>query len=582
VSDADRSVVVPLGAGDDTPEQLPAYDAFADAEERPAADFSAGLVSLGFIAVAIRRSARFWLLTAVVGLLLGVGMYAAAPPTYQASTSLLLTDIVPGAPPGSEILDDQAVAESRTVAGLAVHSLGLRQSVSSFLAEYTVTVVSPRVLLITVSAPSSNDAVSRANAVATAYLGFRTRQLETQQQLVLRSLDQQISQAKQHVKSLSNRISQLSAQSASPAQQAKLSRLQAKHSRAAAALTALETSTVANQAASQTATASQIKNSGVLDQAAPVPHSRLKPLLYHVAIGLIVGLTLGLGIVIVRALMSDRLHRRDDVAHALGAPVKLSVGTVRLSRWRPGRRGLAAARGADGRRIIAHLRNAVPKGSRPAALAVVAVDDPQVAALFLASLAVSCAQEGQQVVLADLATGAPAARLVRANKPGVHAVDVQDAQLMVAVPGSDDVVPAGPWRRTSLQAQPAPDRKLVASCASADLLLTLATLDPAVGGEHLATWAADAVVVVTAGRSSWTKIHVAAEMIRLAGMRLVSAVLVGADQTDESLGEVHPPGADRGPEVREEGLHPDAEGFVVTVDGSPGGGRQETGDRPRR
>ena len=43
------------------------------------------------------------------------------------------------------------------------------------------------------------------------------------------------------------------------------------------------------------------------------------------------GLVLGLGIVIVRALVSDRLRRRDDVAHALGAPVNLSVGSVRVT-----------------------------------------------------------------------------------------------------------------------------------------------------------------------------------------------------------------------------------------------------------
>ena len=32
---------------------------------------------------------------------------------------------------------------------------------------------------------------------------------------------------------------------------------------------------------------------------------------------------------------------------------------------------------------------------------------------------------------------------------------------------------------------------------SADLLLTLVTLDPALGGDHLATWATNAVVVVS-------------------------------------------------------------------------------------
>jgi hypothetical protein len=95
---------------------------------------------------------------------------------------------------------------------------------------------------------------------------------------------------------------------------------------------------------------------------------------------------------------------------------------------------------------------------------------------------------------------------------------------------------------------------LAAACASADLLLTLAALDPSFGGEPLATWATDAVVVVTAGRSSWTKINAVGEMIRLAGTHLVAAVLVGADKSDESLGVTHTPGVGRNAEVAEEGL----------------------------
>lgn len=569
MSDKDPAVVLSLNGSNDRSGRLWAHDDFTGVEDRPA-DFAASLVSLEFIKAAIRRSGRFWRLAAVIGLLCGFGLYAKAPPTYQASTSLFITDIVPGAPPGSEILDDQAVAQSRTVAGLAVRSLGLRQSASSFLAAYTVTVASPRVLLITLSAPSSSAAVSQARAVAAAYLGFRKHQLETQLNLVLNSLDQQISQARQHVKALGSQISQLSAQTPSSAQQAKLNRLRVKRSQAVAALTVLKQSTAANQATSQTATASQIDNSGVLDRAAPIARSRLKPLLYHLVIGLIAGLAVGMGIIIVRALVSDRLHRRDDIARALGAPVKLSVRTVRLSRWRPGRRGLAAAHSADCRRIIAHLRDAVPRNARPAALAVVAVDDLQVAALSIASLAVSCAQEGGRVVLADLAGDAPAARLVGARERGIRAVRVQNAHLMVVIPGPDDLVPIGPWHRASVPDRPAPDKELVDGCASADLLLTLVTLDPAVGAEHLATWAADAVVMVTAGRSSWTRIHVAAEMIRLAGTRLVSAVLVGADKTDESLGEIRPPTADRGAEVRDEVPRAGAEGFAVPADEGPG------------
>jgi DNA helicase HerA-like ATPase len=44
------------------------------------------------------------------------------------------------------------------------------------------------------------------------------------------------------------------------------------------------------------------------------------------------------------------------------------------------------------------------------------------------------------------------------------------------------------------------------------------------------------VVVVTAGESSVEKVHSLGEMIRLAGTRLDSVVLIGADKGDESLG----------------------------------------------
>ena len=59
-----------------------------------------------------------------------------------------------------------------------------------------------------------------------------------------------------------------------------------------------------------------------------------------------------------------------------------------------------------------------------AALAVVPVDDPRAAALSLVSLALSRAQQGERVVLADLVTGAPAARLLGFRERGVSEVSV--------------------------------------------------------------------------------------------------------------------------------------------------------------
>jgi capsular polysaccharide biosynthesis protein len=545
----------PQGRSDHGPKQL-WLDDNAAVEDRPA-DSAVSLVSLGFFMAALRRSAWLWRVAAVVGLLVGSGLYVKTSHNYQASTTLLLT-VGAEAQPGTAILDDQNIAQSHSVAGLALHKLGLQESVSTFLGSYTATPLSDRVLQITVSAPSSGEAVLRANALATAFLTFRASELEAEQQLEFAAysgqVTQQVTQEKQTLASINKQISQLSAQPASSSQRARLSALRAQSTRASNDLVELEQQVTATQAATRVATANMIGGSNVLDPASPIPpHSRVKRGLLYVGGGLIIGLILGMGIVVIRALLSDRLRRRDDVAQALGAPVRLSVPARRASGRLPGRRSRVSDRYLQ--RIVAYLGDAVPAGSRRAAtLAVIPVDDPQVAALSVASLAESCAQQGRHVVVADLCSGAPAARLFGVKSHGVHRVSVHgahhgavapDAHLVVAVCDPTDFAPVGPLRPISRQDQIAVDGELTAVCASADLLLTLIALDPSVGGEHLATWAANAVVVVTAGRSSWTKIHAVGEMMQLAGTRLVSAVLVGADKTDESLGVTLTPEAGR-------------------------------------
>jgi capsular polysaccharide biosynthesis protein len=519
----------PPDASDGGPNRPWLDDDVTDVEDRPS-ESAANLVSLGFFTAALRHSAWFWRIVAVAGLLVGSGLYLKTPHTYQASTTLLLT-IGTESQPGQAILEDQALAQSHTMAEFTLRKLGLQESVNSFLASYTATPLTDRVIQITATAPSSNEAVRRANGLATGYLTFRAAQLQAEQELQFGALDQQVSQAKRQDASITQQISQLSAQLASPSQRARLSALRDQ----ANDLTTLEHAVSGEKAGIRVTTATMIGGSKVLDIASPVPsHSRLKRLLLYAGGGFIIGLILGMGIIVVRALLSDRLRRRDDVAQALGAPVR-SV---------PARRGRVSGR--DLERIVAYLRDATSAGTRSfAALAVVPVDDPRAAAQSVVSLAASCAQQGRQVVVADLCNGAPAAMFLGAKGPGVHTASVESVRLVVAVPDPTEFAPTGPLRPKSPSAQPVAAGELAAACAAADLLLTLVTLDPSVGGDHLATWAADAVVMVTAGRSSWTKIHAVGEMIRLAGTRIVSAVLVGADKIDESLGLILTPEAGR-------------------------------------
>ena len=387
---------------------------------------------------------RFWAALGIVGLVIGIGVFMEYPASYKASTSVLIT-YGPNDNPTSAVLDNQAIAESRSVAALALSKLGLQENLSSFAASITASVVTTRVLDIIVSAPSSAQAVSRANAVAAAFLQFRAQQMQAAQQLLLKSLNQELNQARLNEKAIESQVSQVSAQPASAAQQNQLKNLKTQATQAAYQVNVDEQAVAGARA--NTATLSAVTGSVVLDPAAPLKYSKRKYELIYAVAGLAVGLALGLGIVVVRAIVSDRLRRRDDVTHALGAPVKLSVGDVRLSRWRPGRRGLAAARDANVRRIAAHLRQAIPATGPGAALAVVPVDDAEVAALSLVALAVSRAQEGQSVLLADLGSGAPVAALLRTKGPGVHQVSVEKVQLTLAVPDRDDIAPAGPLDR---------------------------------------------------------------------------------------------------------------------------------------
>jgi len=519
--------------------ELLGTDEYTYVDDR-AADQGTGVTNLAFIKATLRRRKRFWVTFAVVGMLLGLGLAVKSHPTYQASTTLLLTpQAAPGEASGAPILNEQSIAESRAVAGQALAKLGLPESVSSFQATYTVTAPTDRVLVITVNAPSVSDAVSRANALATAFLQFRTNLVDTAQNLVVRTLQQQIQEAQQRVSSINAQLSQAEAQPQSSAQQAEVKSLQAQANQATGALAAIQTANTQNQVSTQITSYGVVHDSKVLDMGGALPpHSRLKRLIEYTLVGLIGGLAFGMGIVIIGALISDRLRQRDDVARALGAPVKLSIGP--MQRGRRGRGGSAAPDSTNVKRVAAYLDTAVPSSPRaPANLAVIPVDDVHVPAACLVSLALSCAQRGLRVVVADLCDGAPAARLLGAGDPGVQMVNAQGTSLTVIVPDPDDVIPVGPLQLDTGRIRPA--EPVVAAGASADLLLTLAALDPSVGGEHLAGWAQSAVAIVTAGESTAARIHAVGEMIRLAGMSVISGVLVGADKTDESLGVLTTP-----------------------------------------
>ncbi len=505
-----------------------AYDDYPPVEDESVADPTAGLASLGYIATAIRRRLALVAAAALIGLFVGTAGYVLAPPAFQAEISLYLST-APGQNPGQAMGTDVTLAQAHSVDAAVVRKLGLAESPSQLLASYTVTAETNEVMLIMTRAPSSAEAMREATAVATEFLRFRANQAATEQQAELATLNQQITQEKQQVAATTRQLTAAIAEPVSAARTAELARLRPLSRREQLALAGLQQTATGYPVT----TAQQVAGSGVLDAAAAIPRSRLRTPAEYVGGGLVGGLVLGAGFVVVGALVSDRLRRRDDVSRALGAPVGMSVGRVRAGGrvWRP---GLRVVRGRPVVRAGAYLGGLVPgSGSGPSGLAVVPVGGDRAAAAVVVAAALARAREGAQVIVADLCAGAPAARLLGVRGPGVKMASGQEGQLAVVVPEPGEIAPAGPAVR------PGPGVRLVLArevYQAADVLLVLVPLDPLGGSEHLASWAGRAVAVVSAGETSATRINAVGELIRLAGVTQLPAVLLGADRNDETVG----------------------------------------------
>jgi capsular polysaccharide biosynthesis protein len=529
-SDEDPGTLTRIDAG--TADRGWEYDDYPVADDEAAVEPPPGPAGWHFLTAAVRRRAVAVCLSGVVGLFLGAGLLTVKPPTYKATVQVILTQN-----PGQDALDAMetqvALAQTHAVAGAVEKELGLTQSIPAFLGSYTVTPITGRVLMITASAHSSAMAVRTAGAVATQYLKFRSAQIDSQNQAVLNSLDQQLTAERAQEATTTSQIAALTGQPKTAARTAQLDTLQALKRREQTAVTGLQQSTTANQVANQVSKSQQVSGSGILDPATAIPRSHLRTPAEYVGGGLIAGLVVGAGFVMIGALVSDRLRRRDDVSRALGAAVGVSVGRVRAGGrlWRPGMR-LVSSRAVT--QAGAYLSGLVAEpGADPSGLAVVPVGGDRAAAAVIVAAALARARDGAQVIVADLCPGAPAARMLGVRGAGVQMASGQDGQLAIVVPEPGEIAPAGPAVR------PGPGVRLVLArevYQAADVLLALVPLDPSSGSAHLASWAGRAVAVVTAGEASATRINAVGELIRLAGVTQLPAVLLGADKNDESIG----------------------------------------------
>jgi capsular polysaccharide biosynthesis protein len=361
--------------------------------------------------------------------------------------------------------------------------------------------VSDVILSIKGKASSPAQALKLTNAVAAAFLKVRGQVLQT-------STDVTISGIRQQMQNLTTEINSSSASNETKANdQVQVSQLGSQITQAQVGF-------------------NKTQASRVLDQAAPVRVSAKKVTLTDMLSGLVAGLGLGLGFVVLSEALSDRLRRREDIAAALGAPVELSVRRYRRARLfhrarlrRRLKRPNQALQMVE-RRLAAHLTSAPGK-----ALATISIEATEPTALAVARLARRLASEGSRVTVLDMGEDRPLASLfgVRPRTSTGEPIAIDGGALTLLTS------PADP---TQLRDQ--------AASTHADAVLVLASLDPAFGAEPIATWAREAVLIITAGAANLGRIRGAGQLLRHDGMTIKSAILVGADRQDDSPGIANP------------------------------------------
>jgi capsular polysaccharide biosynthesis protein len=524
-----------------------------DSEDREAEITGSPRPLLGtwhYLRTALSRERRTWVGLGALGALLGVAVLVLLPPSSKATVTLLMAH--PGSMDGPSAMGtDVSLLNTREVADRTVRELRIPVSAEEFQRTVTGEPVTTEILVVTVAAPDDAAALARARVLAQQYLAFRATQLRSLSGGLIQGYQKRITGLQEQATMVTRQYDAVIKKSGDPTKGGDLiTRRSSLDAQINDLQQSIEEASLSTEAA--------ISSTHVVDQPQLVRHSAKKRAVLAVVSGLIAGLALGMGVVAFRALTSDRVRRRHDVALALDAPVRYSVTSLGPGQgvltaalpWRRRRRGwrhhdlevlvhgLAGAVLVPGAGAGGGRQGPMPTGDGRGlgqGLALAAVGNARVAASVLAALGNHMKELGLTVFLLDLsASGAMAARDARSG-----------GSLEVFRPGGVPGLARGP--RWGEAVSPVPLRAADGwhdRWAAADVVLVLAEVNPGIDAENLATWVPQVVPLVTAGSSTPELLETTAELVRAARLDLPFALMVGSDDTDESIGLT--PGSESG------------------------------------
>ncbi len=505
----------------------------ADRPQQPELDEAGpGLVSLHFLRHALRRRWRAWVGCAVLGMVLGAAAAVALPGTSSATVTLLLAQPV-GADPSMAMNTDVSLLRTRTVAeqghrrpgpgpgARAAPELGHGDGGDHHRAGG--------------GGPGSRRAGGGAShrRHEQGVPGLPARDHGAPGRCPDRPLPDAARGAGQAGHDLHGRSTRCSA-AAAGRRRPQASEVLTRRAQVAAQISELEQEIERTRIT----TGAVIGASGVLDPTSPVVgRSALRTTALDTTAGLIVGASVGVGWVLLAALLSQRVRRREDVALALGTSVRCSVGRL------PGRLPGLAWSGRRRQTALDRLVDALRRGLR------VRARDAGPPGPGLGPERCRDRDGGECVRGRAGAARAPGARRRpdRAGAPRACRAGSVVRRRPRCGPATARGACAPSGCRCARWVPPVPRRasRRRACCAR----------EPSARRGRRPRWCSSwstpilpsdsstcppgrtsMVLVVTAGRSTAERLRTTAELVRSAGLGLSFVVMVGADHHDESLG----------------------------------------------
>ncbi|MGH2556252.1 MAG: polysaccharide biosynthesis tyrosine autokinase, partial [Actinomycetota bacterium] len=267
---------------------------------------------------------RKWSIVLVTVLLVGaaLGVSFLQTPLYEAEAKLLVNPqaLAPGQtlPAGvAPNLDtERGVASSEGVADVVIDELGLQESPDELLEGLSVSVeVNTAILVFTYSHPDPQEAQRRTQGFAEGYRQFRREQ-------ILDELLASTQSIRQRMARLQSELEEINADIAATDEPAERASLQAGANSIVSEVTVLQQQL------------SEVSSSGTLDVAqvvdpADIPEAPSSPSFpRNVALGLVLGLALGVGQAFLRERLDDSLRGRADLEENIGAPVLAVIPKV--------------------------------------------------------------------------------------------------------------------------------------------------------------------------------------------------------------------------------------------------------------